>query len=76
MMDTMLLAGREGLEPRAQNSAICPAANSTPATPRHTQRPHKLILDNYKWVVVMQKIGFSLGTAYIETLGFRKFALV
>ena len=44
--------------PRAHNSApaICPAANSTPATPRHTQRPHQLIWDNYKWAMDTQKM--------------------
>ena len=44
--------------PRADNPApaICPPANSTPATPRHTQRPHQLIWDNYKWAMVTQKL--------------------
>ena len=44
--------------PRAHNPApaICPPANSTPATPRHTQRPHQLIWDNYKWAMDTQKM--------------------
>ena len=54
--------------PRAHNPApaICPPANSTPATPRHTQRPHQLIWDNYKWAMVTHKLEYL---THICTLG-------